>query len=94
MRLWLLLAVVVFTGCDNTTLTAAPNFSLFETSAGVVYLINQNTGELKVIPTKHVVVINAGDIFEDDEGHFFQYIGDGQVERVDEPEALVQKHSD
>ncbi|WP_150911713.1 hypothetical protein [Marinobacter halotolerans] len=94
MRLWILLATVILTGCDNNTFSAAPDFSLFETSAGVVYLIDQNTGELEVIPPKHVVVINAGEVFKDDEGQFFKYRGDGQVEKVDETEALVQKYSD
>ena len=94
MRLWILLAALVLTGCDNHTFSAAPNFSLFETSAGVVYLLNQNTGELKEVSPKQVVVINAGEIFKDDEGQFFRYLGDGQVEKVDEIESLVQKFSD
>ncbi|GEM_PF-3562212 len=49
MRFWIVLAVLALTGCDNTTISASPNFSLFETSEGVVYLLNQNTGELTVV---------------------------------------------
>ena len=94
MRSWIFLAAIVLTGCDNYTLSAAPNFSLFETSAGVVYLVNQNTGELKVISPKQVVTIKAGDVFKDDEGLFFKYLGDGQVEKVDEVESFAKKHSD
>jgi hypothetical protein len=94
MRLWILLAAMVLTGCDNYTFSAAPSFSLFETSASVVYLINQSTGELKVISPKQAVIINAGDVFNDDKGRLFKYLGNGQVEKVDEIESLVQKYSD
>lgn len=90
MRLWILLAALVLTGCDNTTFSASSNFSLFETSAGVVYLLNQSTGELKVISPKQAV-INAGEVFRDDEGQFFKYLGNGEVEKVEEIETLVQK---
>lgn len=93
MKLLFLLAAIVLTGCENTTSSASPNFSLFETSTGVVYLLNQNTGELKVISPKQVVV-NAGEVFSDDEGQFFKYLGDGQVERVDETESLFREYND
>jgi hypothetical protein len=93
MRFWILLTAFVLTGCDNTTISASPNFSLFETSAGVVYLLNQNTGKLKVISSKQTV-INSGEVFRDDEGRFFKYLGNGEVEKVDEIESLVQKYSD
>jgi hypothetical protein len=81
MRFWILLTSLILTGCDNTTVSAAPNFSLFETSAGVVYLLNQNTGELKVISSEPTV-INTGDVFRDDEGQLFRYLGNGEVHRL------------
>ena len=93
MRLWILLTALVLTGCDNITISASPNFSLFETSAGVVYLLNQNTGELKVVSRKQTV-INSGEVFRDDEGQFFKYLGNGEVEQVDETGSLVQKYGD
>lgn len=83
MRLCILLAALVITGCDNNTFSSSPNFSLFETSAGVVYLLNQSTGELKEISRSQAVVIRTGDVFKDDQGQFFKYLGDGQVEKVD-----------
>lgn len=94
MRLWILLVALVLTGCDNHTVSVAPNFSLFETSAGVVYLINHNSGELEGISLKQTAVINSGEVFKDDEGQFFKYLGDGKVEKVDEIEHLIQKYSD
>ncbi|MDI9243856.1 hypothetical protein [Marinobacter sp. CHS3-4] len=90
MRLLILLTALVLAGCDNTTLSATPNFSLFETSAGVLYLLNQNTGELKVISSRQTV-INTGEVFRDDEGRFFEYLGNGRIQRVDETGAAVQK---
>lgn len=80
MRPWILLTFLVLTGCDNTTLPAAPGFSLFETSAGVVYLVNQTNGDLKVISSKHTVILNNGDVFEDGDGKIFTYLGDGKIE--------------
>lgn len=82
LRPWILLTALVLTGCDNTTMSAAPNFSLFETSAGVVYLLNQNTGELRVISSKPAVII-SGEVFRDDEGQLFRYLGNGEVEKAD-----------
>lgn len=82
LRPWILLTALVLTGCDNTTMSAAPNFSLFETSAGVVYLLNQNTGELRVISSKPAV-ISSGEVFSDDEGQLFRYLGNGEVEKAD-----------
>lgn len=90
MRWWLFLAVLVLAGCDNQTLSVAPNFLLFETSEGVVYLINHSTGELKVISPRQVVVISAGEIFKDDD-QFFKYLGDGKVEKIDEIEPVLLK---
>ncbi len=94
MRLWILLLALILVGCDNNTYSASPNFSLFETSAGVVYLIDQSTGELKVISPNQPVIINAGEVFKDDNDEFFKYLGDGKVKQVDEIESLVQKYSD
>ena len=93
MRFWILLAALLLAGCDNTTVSASSNFSLFETSAGVVYLLDQSTGELKVITSKQAV-INSGEVFRDGEGQFFKYLGNGEVEKVDEIESLVQMCSD
>ncbi|SFM71150.1 hypothetical protein [Marinobacter zhejiangensis] len=83
MRRSLLLTALILAGCDNTTISAAPNYALFETSEGVVYLINQNTGELKVISPARAVVLNHGDVFKDGAGELFRYLGDGNVEPVD-----------
>ena len=74
MKFWIFLGALFLAGCDNTTISDSPNFSLFETSAGVVYLLDQSTGELKVISSKQTV-INSGEVFRDDEGHFFKYLG-------------------
>jgi hypothetical protein len=93
MRFWTLLTVLVLTGCDNATISASPTFSLFETSTGLVYLLNQDTGELKVVSSKQTV-INSGEVFRDDAGQFFKYLGNGEVDKVDEIESLVQKYSD
>lgn len=82
LRPWILLTALALTGCDNTTMSAAPNFSLFETSAGVVYLLNQNTGELRVISSKQTI-ISSGEVFRDDEGQLFRYLGNGEVEKAD-----------
>lgn len=82
LRPWILLTALVLTGCDNTTMSAAPNFSLFETSEGVVYLLNQNTGELRVISSKQTI-ISSGEVFRDDEGQLFRYLGNGEVEKAD-----------
>lgn len=83
MRFAILMTALILTGCDNTTISESPNFSLFETSAGVVYLLNQNTGELKVISSRQAV-INSGEVFRDDEGQAFRYLGNGKVEKVDQ----------
>ena len=94
MRFWIFLVILILAGCDNNTFSTSPNFSLFETSAGVVYLVNQSTGDLKVIFSKHTVIVQAGEVFKDGEGQFFKYLGDGKVEQVEEPESLVQKYND
>lgn len=94
MRLWIFLAVLVLVGCDNNTLSVSANFSLFETSSGVVYLVNHASGELKVISSKQTVIVNAGEVFMDGEGQFFKYMGAGQIEQVDEIDSSVQQHGD
>lgn len=84
MRLWLFSVVLILAGCDNQSWSVAPNYSLFETSGGVVYLINQSTGELKQIAPTPVAILHAGEVFKDGDGPFYKYLGDGGVERIDE----------
>ncbi|MCM0611329.1 hypothetical protein KFJ24_02425 [Marinobacter sediminum] len=88
MKVWIILMVLAISGCDNNTYSASPGFSLFETSSGVVYLINQSTGELEVISSKKTLVLSAGQIFRDSKGNFFKYLGDGETEKI---ESLVEK---
>lgn len=84
MRWWMVVIVCVWlAGCENRTYSTPPQFALFETSNGVVYLVNQSTGELEVVSRKRLVMLGTGEIFRDDQGQYFEYLGDGALKPVD-----------
>lgn len=84
MRWWMLVVLGVWlAGCENRTYSTSPQFALFETSNGVVYLVNQSTGELEVVSRKRLVMLGTGEIFRDDQGQYFEYLGEGVLQPVD-----------
>lgn len=74
---------LLLAGCENSSYSTAPTFALFETSAGVVYRINQRTGELEVVTPEPCVAIHSGEVLHDPEGRLFRYLGNGRVEPID-----------
>lgn len=94
MRLCIIFASLVLVACDNKLPSSMQNHSLFETSEGVVYLLNQTSGDLEVVSPKQTVIVRKGEVFSDGEGRFFRHLGDGITENVDPIDSLVEKYRD
>ncbi|MGM0564289.1 MAG: hypothetical protein ACQES2_08160 [Pseudomonadota bacterium] len=84
---------ITLSACDNNTFSDSSIYSLFETSEGVVYLINESTGDLETVSPKKTTTLHKGEAFMDNEGKVFKYLGDGKVKPAGQADSLADKHS-
>ena len=91
MKLWIPVFALALVACDNNTFSTSPQYSLFETSAGVVYRVDQTSGELEVVSSNQQVVVHTGDTLQDAEGRLFRYLGGGEFEQIDRIGVLPQQ---
>jgi hypothetical protein len=92
----LLVITISIFGCNNSSDNRNVRFSLFETSKGIVYLLNLTSGETKIIyPNKSAPKLVLKNIYESEDGKRYQYQGDGKLKELtkeEEDDILIKKY--
>ena len=84
----LILLTLLLASCDTQFARNGGTYSLFETSAGTVYLLNTATGETRVISklgTEGKLQPTA--IYQGEDGKIYQYDGAGKLKELSVREA-------
>lgn len=76
----LLFVTITLFGCDTSYKNRYEKFSLFETSKGTLYLLDNTSGETKIInSTELSQKLLTNSIYETDDGKTYKYMGGGKL---------------